>query len=245
VVQNVSPIKKHAGLILKVYGAYGAKTLPAFTAREAVLLQHGYTLAYAHVRGESLLGPDWYAAGRGAAKMNSFFDFIACAQYLVDKKITDADHLVAYGNSAGGLVVGWAINEHPELFHAAILDHPYLDVLNTMMDDSLPLTIDEYKEWGNPHEKDIFELMRQYSPYQNIRSQSYPHVIVLGSFHDFQTPIGQIAKYVAALRAHQQGNGYITLLTDFEGGHMGSRTGKEWIKRFSQVYGGLFSFFVE
>jgi protease II len=241
VVQNQAPIKRHAGLVLKVYGAYGANTLPAFSAREAVLLQHGYTLAYAHVRGESLLGPDWYAAGRGTAKMNSFLDYIACAQYLIDKEMTDTDHLVAYGNSAGGLVVGWAINEYPGLFHTAILDHPYLDVLNTMMNDSLPLTIDEYKEWGNPNDKDIFHLMQQYSPYQNIRSQSYPHVIVLGSFHDFQTPIGQIAKYVAALRAHQQGDGYITLLTDFDGGHMGSRTGKEWIKRFSQVYGGVYA----
>ncbi len=226
-----------SGLILKVYGAYGANTTPAFDAKEAILLQQGYTIAHAHVRGESIMGSSWYKAGRVLNKQNSILDYLACAEYLIKKGYASPKNLVAYGNSAGGLVVGQAINLQPELFKTAILDHAYLDVVTTMMNDSLPLTVDEYKEWGNPADKEVFDYMMGYSPYQNIRAQRYPRVLLIASYQDYQTPVWQIAKYAARLREHNLGDDRVVLLTDMNSGHAGSTIGTEWIKVFAEIWG--------
>lgn len=224
------------GLILKTYGAYGASTTPSFDARDAILLRQGFTIAYAHVRGESILGSGWYKDGRELNKKNSISDYIACAEFLIKKGITSPKTLVAYGNSAGGVVVAQAINERPELFNTAILEHAYLDVVTTMMCDSLPLTIDEYKELGNPQQKEVFDYMEEYSPYQNIKAQAYPNVFLIGSYKDYQTPIWQIAKYTAKLRENNLGGTTIVLLTDMKGDHIGSTIGTEWIKLFARIY---------
>ena len=229
-------IKSHKGLILKVYGAYGAITNPYFSQADVVLLNQGYVIAYAHVRGESLMGNEWYNNGKLLRKKNSFYDYIACATHLIKKKYTTPEFLVGFGNSAGGLVVGWAINEYPELFNTAILDHPYLDVVNTMMNDTLPLTTDEYKEWGNPNNKKVYNYIRSYSPYQNIKKQAYPNLIYLSGFYDTQSPAWQIAKHAAAIRTNNTGNSSIIMLTDMRSGHIGNTTGKEWIKSLVRVY---------
>lgn len=231
-----APIRKHQGVILKVYGAYGAITTPGFSAQEAILMQHGYTIAYAHVRGEAQLGNDWYTNGKLDKKHHSFEDYIACAQQLIRKKITVPEQLVAYGNSAGGLVVGRAINTHPELFNTAILDHAYLDVLTTMTTDSLPLTIDEYKEWGNPRKRSVFEYIQAYSPYQNIRKQAYPNVLLTASYLDYQTPAWQIAKHAAALRANNTSSSRILLVTDMNSGHAGNTNNNAWIRAFAEEF---------
>jgi len=231
-VKNRSETIENRGLILKVYGAYGAITTPSFSSQDAILLNEGYMIAYAHVRGESILGTSWYKRGRVMHKKNSILDYIACAEHLTKMKHLNLAGLYGYGNSAGGLVVAQAVNIKPQLFDAIILDHPYLDVVNTMMNDTLPLTIDEYKEWGDPKNKDIYEYILDYSPYQNVRNQSYPNILVHGSFYDYQTPIWQIAKYVAKLRENNNANSEIILFTDMNSGHSGSTTGKEWIVRF-------------
>ena len=127
------------------------------------------------------------------------------------------------------------MNERPELFHTVILDHPYLDVVNTMMNDTLPLTVDEYKEWGNPNDPEVFDYMMSYSPYQNIAQEAYPNVLCIASYQDYQTPVWQVAKYISALRDKNVANTEILLLTDMNSGHAGSTSGKEWIKLFSRT----------
>ncbi|HKL40206.1 MAG TPA: prolyl oligopeptidase family serine peptidase, partial [Cryomorphaceae bacterium] len=236
VVNNGAAPKGSGGLILKVYGAYGANTTPGFYADESILMQQGHTIAYAHVRGESILGADWYKEGRVLQKKNSILDYLACAEYLIKKKLTTREKLIGYGNSAGGLVVAQAANLRPDLFNTIILDHPYLDVVNTIMNDTLPLTIDEYKEWGNPNESEVFDYIMGYSPYQNIEPQHYPNVLLAASYQDFQTPVWQIAKYAAKLRENNLGTSLVVLRTDMNSGHMGSRSGKEWIKDFAEEY---------
>ena len=233
IVQNVAT-SGYKGLILKAYGAYGTNVTPYFDAQDAILLSEGFTIAYAHVRGGSVLGLEWYKKGRVLNKKNSYLDYLACAEYLIKKGLTTSSTLIAYGNSAGGLVVGQAVNERPELFNAVILDHAYLDVINTMMNDTLPLTVDEYKEWGNPNNKEVFDYMMDYSPYQNIKKQKYPQMLFIASYYDYQTPSWQIAKCVPKLRENNLAGTKILLLTDMNSGHIGNTTGKEWIKLFSK-----------
>jgi oligopeptidase B len=211
----LSPKKKHKGLILKAYGAYG--NIPrgnTFSAEDAILLNDGFTIAYAHIRGSSTMGNQWYLDGKLLNKENAFNDYIACAEYLIKKKFTTAKLLIGYGHSAGGLIMGTVINRRPELFNTVILDHPYLDVLTTMMNDSIPLTTDEYKEWGNPKEKEVYEYIKAYSPYQNIKKQKYPNLLFIASSNDYQTPVWQIAKYVAKLREYNVGKNSILFKTD-------------------------------
>ena len=234
--KSVQSKKSGTGLILKVYGAYGANTTPAYSAQDAILLNQGYTIAYAHVRGESILGSKWYKGGRELQKKNSVMDYLACAEFLIDKGYTKSDLLVGYGNSAGGVVLAQAINLNPELFNTVILDHPYLDVINTMMNDTLPLTLDEYKEWGNPKEKETYDYIMSYSPYQNISDQEYPNVLLIASYKDYQTPAWQVAKYASRLREHNLSSSEVILLTDMNSGHIGNTTGKEWIKLFAETY---------
>ena len=234
-VKNTAAYQRNAGLILKVYGAYGAITIPYFDAQEAILLQEGYTIAYAHVRGESLMGANWYKSGRTDQKMNGILDYLACAEYLIKKGITSSELLIGYGNSAGGLIVGQAINLRPELFNKVVLDHPYLDVVNTMMDEKLPLTIDEYREWGNPKEEAVYQYILKYSPYQNIKKQNYPEVLLMAGYEDWQAPIWQVAKYTAKLREHNLSDNKIIMFTDMRSGHIGNTSGKEWIKKFANM----------
>ena len=243
--KSLSPKKKHKGLILKAYGAYGNNPMGnTFSAEDAILLNDGFTIAYAHIRGSRTMGNQWYLDGKLLNKENSFDDYIACAEYLIKKKITTPDYLVGYGNSAGGLIMGTVINRRPELFNTVILDHPYLDVLTTMMNDSLPLTTDEYKEWGNPSEKEVYKYIKSYSPYQNIKNQEYPNLLFIASSNDYQTPVWQIAKYAAKLREYNTGANSILFKTDIGSGHIGNTSGKELIKnlsfQYAYIYGNIF-----
>jgi oligopeptidase B len=163
-------------------------------------------------------------------------DCLACAEYLIKKEITTPESLIGCGNSAGGQVVAQAVNERPELFNTVILDHAYLDVINTMMNDTLPLSVDEFKECGNPEDKDVYDYIKGYSPYQNIKPQKYPNVLLIASYQDYQTPIWQIAKYASKLRANNLGDSEVVMLTDMNSGHGGNATGKEWIKLSAETY---------
>ena len=212
--------KSQRGLILKVYGAYGASYGGNFNEEDIALLNDGFTITYAHVRGGGELGGKWYAEGKLLNKKNSFDDYIACAEYLIKKGYTTSQYLVGYGNSAGGLIMGYVINERPELFNTVILDHPYLDVLNSMMNDSLPLTTDEYKELGDPRKLEVYKYMKSYSPYQNIKKQAYPNLLFIAGYNDEQTKYWQVAKYVASLRENNTGKSVILLKTNMQGGHM-------------------------
>lgn len=239
--KSTSPRRKHKGLILKVYGSYGA--FPGghgFSAEDLILMKDGFSVAYAHVRGGSILGNQWYEDGKLLNKENTFSDYIACAEYIIEKKYTDTDHLIGYGQSAGGTVVGVAINRRPELFNTVIFDHAYLDVLTTMMNDTLPLTTDHYKEVGNPREDIYYEYIKNYSPYQNISAQDYPNLLFIGSSNDYQTPNWQIAKFVAKLRELNTSNNTILFKTDIGSGHMGSTRGDQWIRDLSFMYGFIY-----
>ena len=224
------------GLILRAYGAYGAISEPYFDAQDAILLDEGYIIAYAHIRGGGMLGQQWYSDGRAMQKQNSISDYLACAKYLIDKGHTTAGSIIGYGNSAGGVVIAQAANLQPVLFNTIILDHPQLDVVNTMMNDNIPLTIDEYKEVGNPQDEVVYKYMLEYSPYHNIKLQKYPNVLLIGSYQDYQTPIWQIAAYTAKLREHNLSDSKILLLTDMNSGHIGNTSGKEWIRLFAETY---------
>ncbi len=221
VVSSNSGIYATRDVILKGYGTYGANTTPSFDLdlEEFILLQEGNTIMYAHVRGESILGQRWYNDGKLFNKKNSMDDYIAVAEKVRKKYLPETGQLVGYGQSAGGLLVAQAMNERPELFDKIILDHPFVDALNVMMDSTLALTADEYKEWGNPQEKLVFDYIESYSPYENIKAQYYPTTIVYGGYLDYQCPIWQIVKYVDKLRAHQLDAAPILLITDMGGGH--------------------------
>ncbi len=223
--------KSHKGLILKAYGMYGSISGGYdFNKEDITLLNEGYTIVYAHVRGGGVLGSNWHLEGKLLNKKNTFNDYISCAEYLIKKKYTTPDYLVGYGVSAGGLLMGAVINRRPELFNTVILDHAYLGALTTMMMDTLPLTTDHYKEIGNPNEKIYYEYIKSYSPYQNIKRQAYPNLFFIASSNDYQTPTWQIAKYVAKVKEYNIGTSTILFKTHFGSGHIGSTFGDDWMK---------------
>jgi oligopeptidase B len=216
------PLDGSAPLLLYGYGSYGITIAPMFAASRLPLLDRGMVYAIAHVRGGGELGEPWRRAGRMMTKMNTFTDFIACAEHLVAARFTSADRLVAQGGSAGGLLVTAAANMRPDLFRAVIAQVPFVDILNTMLDASLPLTTSEYIEWGNPAERAAFDYMVQYSPYDNLRPQAYPAMLVKVSLHDSQVPYWEGAKLVAKLRTRQTGDRPILLKVNFGAGHGGA-----------------------
>ena len=189
-----------APLLLYGYGSYGASISPTFSSSRLSLLDRGVIYAIAHIRGGGELGEEWREQGRMMNKMNTFTDFIACAEYLVKNKYTSNDRLVIQGGSAGGLLMGAVVNMRPDLFKAVVSQVPFVDVLNTMLDASLPLTTSEYIEWGNPNEKAAFDYMKKYSPYDNIKAKNYPAMLVKVSLNDSQVPYWEGAKFVAKLR---------------------------------------------
>ena len=210
------------GVLLKAYGAYGAKRYPEFDVENIIYANQGFIVAYAHVRGGGELGKEWYSEGKGMNKMNSFEDYISAAKYLQEKFNISPKKFAGYGLSAGGLIVGYAANNYPELFNTLILDRPYLDVINTMTNEDIPLTTSEYKEWGNPKDSLSFNYILKYSPYQNIKAQSFPNMMFLAKFNDEQAPYWQIAKSAAKIRNNNQSNSIILLNTDLNSGHRGS-----------------------
>ncbi|MEO8258783.1 MAG: S9 family peptidase [Acidobacteriota bacterium] len=211
-----------APLLLYGYGSYGASISPTFASSRLPLLDRGVVYAIAHVRGGGEMGEPWREAGRMMKKMNTFTDFIAAADHLIGERYTSTDRLIIQGASAGGLLTGVAINLRPDLFKAVITQVPFVDVINDMLDASLPLTTSEYLEWGNPNSKAEFDYMRQYSPYDNITRQAYPSMLIKTSLNDSQVMYWEGAKFAARLRAMKTDRNPLLLKVNFSAGHGGS-----------------------
>jgi len=209
-------------LYLYAYGSYGISMPVSFNTSRLSLLDRGIIFAIAHIRGGGEFGEPWREAGRMAHKITTFTDFIACAEHLITGKFTDSNQLVINGGSAGGLLMGAVVNLRPELFHAAIYDVPFVDVLNTMLDASLPLTTSEYIEWGNPNIADEYTWMRAYSPYDNVRAVAHPHILMNVSLNDSQVPYWEGAKLVAKIREMNTGKNALLLHTNLAAGHGGA-----------------------
>ncbi len=211
-----------APLLLYGYGSYGYSIPPTFSSTRLSLLDRGVIFVIGHIRGGSELGEEWRQAGRMMNKMNTFTDFIACAEALINLKYTSKDRLVIEGGSAGGLLMGVVSNLRPDLFKAVVSHVPFVDVLNTMLDASLPLTTSEYIEWGNPNEKAAFDYMKTYSPYDNIAKKDYPAMLVKVSVNDSQVPYWEGAKLVAKLRTMKTDKNPLLLKVNFGAGHGGA-----------------------
>ncbi len=214
-----------APLLLHAYGAYGISSEPQFDSDLVSLLDRGFIYGIAHVRGGSECGRAWYYQGRLLAKRNTFNDFIDVTRYLIQVGYTTADRCYASGGSAGGLLMGAVANQAPEDFHGIIAHVPFVDVLTTMLDESIPLTTGEYAEWGDPRQEAAYRYMATYSPYDNVAAQTYPHMLVTAGLHDSQVQYWEPAKWVAKLRAEAASTGTLLLYTDLGAGHSG-KTGR-------------------
>jgi oligopeptidase B len=208
-------------MVLTGYGAYGMPYPVTFSSNRLSLLDRGVAVAIAHVRGGGELGKRWHDSGRMLAKRNTFTDFIAAADFLITSNYTTADRLVIEGGSAGGLLIGAVLNLRPDLAHAAVLRVPFVDVINTMLDESLPLTVGEFEEWGNPKVREHYEYMKGYCPYTNLAARAYPAMLVKTSLYDSQVMYWEPAKYVARLRALRPNGHPLLLKTRLEAGHGG------------------------
>jgi oligopeptidase B len=211
-----------APLLLYGYGSYGISITPTFSSNRLSLLDRGVVYAIAHIRGGGELGEPWREAGRMMKKKNTFTDFISSAEYLINQKYTSSDRLIIQGGSAGGMLMGAVVNMRPDLFKAAVAQVPFVDIINTMLDASLPLTTSEYIEWGNPNEKAAYDYMKSYSPYDNIKAQNYPAMLIKVSLNDSQVPYWEGAKFAAKLRATKTDNNILLLKTNMGAGHGGS-----------------------
>jgi len=217
-----APRDRTGPLLLYGYGAYGASMDPAFNSDRVSLLDRGITFAIAHVRGGGEMGRAWYEKGKFLQKKNTFTDFIACAEYLVDLGYTTPAQLVAEGRSAGGLLMGAIANMRPDLFAGIVAGVPFVDVINTMLDPSIPLTVTEYEEWGNPNDPVYYAYMRSYSPYDTIEAKAYPHILATAGLNDPRVQYWEPAKWVAKLRALKIDGNLVLLKTNMGAGHRGS-----------------------
>jgi oligopeptidase B len=219
------------------YGAYGSAIPASFSTNRLSLVDRGFIVAIAHVRGGTEKGWRWYREGKLAKKQNTFSDFIAAAEYLIRERFTAADRIVAQGGSAGGLLMGAIANQRPELFKAIVAEVPFVDVLNTILDDTLPLTPPEWPEWGNPIQGvDAFRWIRAYSPYDNVRAQDYPAMLVLGGLTDPRVTYWEPAKWTAKLRALKTDNNPLLLRTNMDAGHGGAAGRFDRLDEVALVY---------
>jgi oligopeptidase B len=225
-----------APLLLYGYGSYGASITPSFSSNRLSLLDRGVIYVISHIRGGGEMGEEWRDAGRMMKKMNTFEDFIASADYLVKNKYTSSDRLVIQGGSAGGLLMGAVTNMRPDLFKAVVSQVPFVDVLNTMLDATLPLTTSEYIEWGNPNEKAAYDYMAKYSPYDNIKKASYPAQLVKVSLNDSQVPYWEGAKFVAKMRVMKTDDNPLLLKTNMGAGHGGSSGRYDYLREVAFDY---------
>lgn len=222
--------------ILSGYGAYGLSSDPYFSSNRLSLLDRGFVYGIAHIRGGGEMGEQWYEDGKFLNKMNTFTDYIACAEYVISEGYTSPDKLVAWDGSAGGLTVGAAANMRPELFHAIVADVPFVDVLNSMLDASIPLTVLEYDEWGNPNDEEYYRYMKSYSPYDNVKEQDYPIMLILAGLNDPRVQYWEPAKWTAKLRATKTDDNLLLLKTNMGAGHMGSSGRYDYLKELAFKY---------
>ena len=228
-------------LLLYGYGAYGLPMDVYFSSSRVSLLDRGVVFAIAHVRGGGDRGRVWYDDGKLAHKVNSFTDFVACAQTLIERGFTSPDRLVIEGGSAGGLLVGAAVNLRPELFRAVVAEVPFVDVINTMLDETLPLTVGEYLEWGNPKVEADYATMRRYSPYDNLRAGAYPAMYLRTSINDSQVPYWEAAKYTARLRTLKTDDNPLLFSINMDAGHGGASGRYDALKEHAEVFAFMLS----
>jgi oligopeptidase B len=225
-----------APMLLYGYGAYGISMDPAFSSDRLSLLDRGFIYAIAHIRGGADLGKPWHEDGRILKKKNSFTDFIACAEYLIAEKYTSPSHLAIMGGSAGGLLMGAVTNMRPDLFAAVVAKVPFVDALNTMLDASLPLTVGEYEEWGNPNERQYYDYIKSYAPYENVGAKEYPTMLITAGLNDPRVSYWEPAKWAAKLRVMKKDHHLLLLKTNMGSGHFGSSGRYEYIKETAFDY---------
>jgi len=229
-----------APLLQYAYGSYGASMDPSFSSNRLSLLDRGFIYALAHIRGGEEMGRLWYEDGKMMRKMNTFYDFVDCGKCLIEQRYTSRDHLYAQGGSAGGLLMGVVANIAAAQYRGIIAQVPFVDVVNTMLDETIPLTTNEYDEWGNPNESDAYFYMKSYSPYENIEPKEYPNLLVTTGLHDSQVQYFEPAKWVAKLRTVKTGNSILLLKTDMDYGHGGASGRFDYLKEIAMEYAFLF-----
>ncbi len=230
-------------LFMSGYGAYGASSEPYFSSNRLSLLDRGFVYAIAHIRGGGEMGRYWYDQGKLLHKMNTFTDFIACAQFLIDERYTSQENLVIEGGSAGGLLMGAVINMRPDLFRMVVAVVPFVDVLNTMLDPSIPLTVVEYEEWGNPEEKESYDYIKSYSPYDNIEAKDYPTMLIRSGLNDARVSYWEPTKWTAKLRSLKTDDHLLLLKTDMGAGHGGASGRYDYLRDRAFDYAFIFDIF--
>lgn len=235
-------LKKGDGnpLLLYGYGSYGATIDPGFSSTRLSLLDRGFVFAIAHIRGSQYLGRDWYEDGKMLHKKNTFSDFIVCAEELIKREFTTSKQMYAMGGSAGGLLMGAVMNMAPNLFNGVIAAVPFVDVVTTMLDESIPLTTGEFDEWGNPKDEEYYNYIKSYSPYDNVNQQEYPALLITTGLHDSQVQYWEPAKWIAKLRDYKTNDRPLYLATNMETGHGGASGRFEAYKETAMEYAFLF-----
>jgi oligopeptidase B len=217
--------KDPQSLLLYAYGSYGSTNDPFFSSTRLSLLDRGFIFAIAHIRGSQIYGRQSYDDGKLLKKKNTFYDFIDAGKYLIKHNYTNSEHLFCEGGSAGGLLIGAVVNMEPNLWKGAIAGVPFVDVVTTMLDSTIPLTSNEWDEWGNPSKKEFYDYMLSYSPYDQILEQKYPNMLVTSGFFDSQVQYWEPLKWVAKLRDHWQGDNKLFLHMNMDAGH-GGKSGR-------------------
>jgi oligopeptidase B len=222
--------------VLTGYGSYGLSRDPVFSSTRLSLLDRGVIYAIAHIRGGAEMGRSWYEDGKFLRKKNTFTDFIACAEALIRRRYTSPPKLAITGGSAGGMLMGAVTNMRPDLFGAVVADVPFVDVLNTMLDPSLPLTVIEYDEWGNPNDAKYYRYIGSYAPYENVRPRAYPTMLVTAGLNDPRVSYWEPAKWVARLRVNKTDLNELLLKTQMGSGHFGASGRYEMLKEIAFEY---------
>ena len=239
VYKKGTKLNANTPLLLYGYGSYGHTIDPYFSPSRLSLLDRGFVFAIAHIRGSQMMGREWYNKGKMLNKMNTFNDFIDCAEHLINLNYTSSKHLYAMGGSAGGLLMGTIINLRPELWNGVIAAVPFVDVVTTMLDETIPLTTGEFDEWGNPKNEDYYRYIKSYSPYDNIEAKNYPNLLVTTGLHDSQVQYWEPAKWVALLREKKTDQNKLMMLTNMEFGHSGASGRFEVYKEIALEYAFL------
>jgi oligopeptidase B len=223
-------------LLLYAYGSYGATISDGFSTTRLSLLDRGFVFAVAHIRGSEYLGRNWYEDGKLLRKQNTFNDFVDCSKFLIENKYTSSNHLYAMGGSAGGLLMGVIVNMNPELYNGIVAQVPFVDVISTMLDESIPLTTGEFDEWGNPKHKEYYDYIKSYSPYDQVAEKAYPNMLITTGYWDSQVQYWEPAKWVAKLRENKKDDTVLLLNTNMEAGHGGASGRFDALKEVAKEY---------